>query len=82
MLRNGEGGARTPPGLNTPTCLEGGMSDENSTNETSRPKPVRFVFPKGASAEEIARLVKEFVEKHKAGKPAGDHDAGSGEPMP
>jgi hypothetical protein len=44
------------------------------TDETPRadaPKPIRFVFPRGITAEEAARLVKEFMEKHKqGGKPA------------
>jgi len=49
------------------------MSDDNSTNETKPEpvKPVRFVLPRGLSAEEIAKAVKEFVDKHKqADKPA------------
>jgi hypothetical protein len=34
------------------------------------PKPVFFVLPRGVSAEEAARLLREMIEKH-AGKPAG-----------
>jgi hypothetical protein len=33
-------------------------------------KPVLFVLPKGISAEEAARLLRELIAKH-AGKPAG-----------
>jgi hypothetical protein len=47
------------------------MPDDPKPDETKR--PIRFVFPRGISAEEAAKRVKELVEKYKV-KPAGDHD--------
>ena len=41
-------------------------------------KPIRFVFPRGATAEEIAKALREMVEKH-VPKPAGERDADESE---
>jgi hypothetical protein len=43
------------------------MPDE----EKQETKPIRFVFPRGLSAEEIHKAIREMLDKHKqAGKPA------------
>jgi hypothetical protein len=42
------------------------MPDEEKPKEA---KPVLFVLPRGVSAEEAAKLLSEFAERHKADSP-------------
>jgi hypothetical protein len=57
------------------------MPDEEKPEPSN--KPVRFVFPRGISAEEAAKRVKELLEKHgHAPKQQGEHDGGDSEAKP
>jgi hypothetical protein len=51
-------------------------TNEKPAAKADAPKPICFVFPRGITAEEAARLVKEFVDKHKQADKPNEGDGG------
>jgi hypothetical protein len=58
--------------------IENRIPNPGAGSHRRRRKPVFTVLPEGVTAEEAAKLLKEFAQKHKREGPPADSDANEG----